>query len=120
MDVRYAPRGDHRFTAAWARDMLGSTEPYSILITNGDNDSFPLWYAQQVEGVRRDVSIVLVPYLGTDWYVRQLLRTRVEQYDGSGLAEYSTLGGARPTTSPLALTSRQRDQRNAARPVAAP
>jgi hypothetical protein len=108
-NVRYAPRSDHRFTAEWARDLLGSVEPYSILITNGDNDSFPLWYAQQVEGVRRDVSVVLLPYLGTDWYVRQLLRTRVDEYDGKGIPAYAALSVQRPTSSPLSLTSDEAD-----------
>ena len=108
-NLRYAPRDDHRFTAAWARDLLGSVEPYAMLITNGDNDSFPLWYAQQVEGVRRDVSVVLTPYLGTDWYVRQLLRARVEPYQGHGLPAYAAAAVSRPTTPALALTDREAD-----------
>jgi hypothetical protein len=108
-NAHHAPRNDHRFTAEWARDMLASVEPYSILITNGDNDSFPLWYAQQVEGVRRDVSVVLLPYLGTDWYVRQLLRSRVEAYDGKGIPEYASNTALRPTGSPLALTANEAD-----------
>jgi hypothetical protein len=108
-NLRYAPRNDHGFTAAWARDLLASVEPYAILVTNGDNDAFPLWYAQQVEGVRRDVSVVLTPYLGTDWYVRQLLRARVAPYDGTGLPVYAGQAVPRPTTSPLALTDDEAD-----------
>jgi hypothetical protein len=49
-----------------------SVEPYGILITNGDNDTFPLWYAQEVEGVRRDVSVIVTSYLGSEWYARQV------------------------------------------------
>jgi hypothetical protein len=108
-NYRFAPRHDHRFTAAWARDLLGSVEPYGILITNGDNDSFPLWHAQEVEGVRRDVSIVLTPHLGTDWYVRQLLRARVAPYTGVGIAAYAAQSVARPTTPMLALTDAEAD-----------
>lgn len=69
-----ASRTGQDFTTAWARDMLNSLEPNAIIITNGDNDSFPLWYAQAVENVRRDVTVTLVPYLGIEWYGRQLNR----------------------------------------------
>lgn len=66
-------RGDTD-TADWARDLLNSVEPYGILVTAGDNDMFPLWYAQQVEGIRKDVVIANTSLLNTDWYVRQLIR----------------------------------------------
>ena len=104
-----ASRRGHEFTRAWARDLLSSVEPYAILITNGDNDSFPLWYAQEVEGIRRDVSVVLTPYLGTDWYVRQLLRARVAPYDGTGLPVFAATASQRPTGSMMALTSAEAD-----------
>jgi hypothetical protein len=76
-----APRNKHTFTREWARDLLNSVEPYGIIITNGDNDSFPLWYAQAVEGIRRDVTVAVVPYLGTDWYAQQLANRKIEPYD---------------------------------------
>jgi hypothetical protein len=58
----------------WAYDLLMSVEPYGVLFTNGDNDTFPLWYLQEVEGIRRDVTVIVGQYLFTNWYPRQLQR----------------------------------------------
>lgn len=64
-----------RYTARdFAYDYLNTCQPNAILFTNGDNDTFPIWYIQEVEEVRNDVRIICIPYLSTDWYIDQMKR----------------------------------------------
>jgi hypothetical protein len=105
-----ASRAHHHATADMAADLLNSVEPYGVLITRGDNDTFPLWYAQEVEGIRRDVVVVCTSLLGTDWYARQVIRRPIYDYDeAKGPPVYRGKHWVKPTTPPLRMTFAEAD-----------
>jgi hypothetical protein len=87
-------RTGHYIAWDYAYNLLQNVEQDAILFTNGDNDTFPLWYLQDVEGIRTDVRVVNLSLLNTPWYVRQLKNQRPH--------------GAKPV--PISLTEGQIDQ----------
>jgi hypothetical protein len=110
LTVAFIPLLGNRVTASrahettprdFAKDMLESVEPYGILITAGDNDTFPLWYAQEVEGIRRDVTLANLSLLNTRWHLRQLKRRQTPTFDP---AKAAALWKPQPSEAGVPLT----------------
>jgi transmembrane protein TMEM260 (protein O-mannosyltransferase) len=94
-----ASRSDETLARDYAHDLLQSVDPYALVVTAGDNDTFPLWYAQEVDGVRRDVSVLVMSLANTGWYLRQLQRRAPLTFDaGAAPGLYRGRVWPRPTS----------------------
>ncbi|WP_422361750.1 DUF2723 domain-containing protein [Reichenbachiella sp.] len=71
-------RSNRYFSVDSAKNFLASCEENAIIFTGGDNDTFPLWYVQEVEGFRTDVRVIVLSYFNTDWYIAQMMRDAYE------------------------------------------
>ena len=97
-----ASRAGETMARDFAWDILQSVEPYGVLITAGDNDTFPLWYAQEVEGIRQDVTLANLSLMNTEWHLKQLRRRQTPAFDASrAVPMWKRYAGMKPPTDPV-------------------
>ena len=100
-----ASRAHETLARDFARDILETVEPYGVLITAGDNDTFPLWYAQEVEGIRRDVTLANLSLMNTRWHLQQIRRRQTPDFEPAKAAPiWKDWKGEKPTESALPLS----------------
>jgi hypothetical protein len=92
-------RSDRFFSVDSAANYLESCDPQGVIFTGGDNDTFPLWYAQETEAIRPDTRVIVLSYYNTDWYIEQSMRKAndsepmkytipLKEYQQGGLNDY--------------------------------
>jgi hypothetical protein len=104
---RHGP--DATIARDFAYNLLQSVEPYGVIFTFGDNDTFPVWYLQEVEAVRQDVTLINLSLANLDWYLQQLSTRPTRPFDPKGApAVYRALAPPQPPAGPpLRLTPEQ-------------
>jgi len=104
-----------------AEGLLESAPPNAVLFVSGDNDTYPLWYAQVVRRLRPDVALITVPLLPTEWYREEISRRHfllveadVERYEGMMKTSAAIAAGARrlgrPVAAAITMSKNERDR----------